>query len=317
MSLSRREFIKTTSAGTVGVVLYPKIIKGEVTTGIIKNPVCIFTKCLQFLDYDHLGETLALTGFDGADLSVRKGGHVLPENVKTDLPGAVKALQRSGITVPMMVTAITDPDNPETEQILGTASELGIKFYRMGYLTYDMKKSIQENLDIHRKTFEKLEKINRKFNIHGGYQNHPGTRVGSPLWDLYMLLKDTDQNYIGAQYDIGQAVMEGFSSWTLNMKLLSPWIKTTAIKDFIWQENNGKWEAKLVGLGEGLVDFDAYLKNYIEFGISGPITIHYEYDLGGAESGIKNPNMNLDQIIVYLKDDLNWLRKKLNEFKIR
>jgi len=203
MKNSRREFIKTTSASVTGVVLRPHILGNTVLSGAKSDPVCVFTKCLQFLDYDKLGETLALVGFDGADLSVRKGGHVLPENIKVDLPKAVNALKKSGITVPMMVTGINDPEAPDTELILGTASELGIKFYRMGYLLYDKDIPIQESLNKHKRSIEKLAEINRKYGIQGCYQNHPGARIGSPLWDLYWLLKDSDPVNIGIQYDIG------------------------------------------------------------------------------------------------------------------
>ena len=303
MNNSRREFIKTTSATITGAVISPKVFMNSLNLNAGSTPVCVFTKCLQFLNYERLGETLALVGFDGAELAVRPGGQVLPENVRVDLPKAVLALKKSGVKVPMMVTAIINPDDPNTEVILGTAAELGIKNYRMGYLNYDPLKSIPENLDLHKKTIEKLGKINRKFSINGGYQNHSGTNVGGPVWDLYWLLKDSDPEYIGVQYDIRHAVVEGGVAWPLGMKLLAPWIKTTAIKDFIWKKENGKWVILNVMLGEGQVDFNAYLKEYIRLGISGPVAIHYEYDLGGAESGRTNPKMGLDEILVYLKKD--------------
>ena len=112
MKSSRREFIKTTSATIAGVVISPQIFANLTQTNAVSTPFCVFTKCLQFLDFDRLGETLAKAGFDGADLAVRPGGQVLPENVKVDLPKAVKALKKYGVTVPMMVTAITDPEDP-------------------------------------------------------------------------------------------------------------------------------------------------------------------------------------------------------------
>ena len=151
MKLNRREFIKTTSVVTAAALANQPVFSNVSTRKTTTHPICVFTKCLQFLDYDHLGETLATIGFDGADLPVRKGGHVLPENVKADLPKAVKALQKAGVKVPMMVTDINSPDYPEIERILGTASSLGITHYRMGYLTYDPAKTIPENLDLHKK----------------------------------------------------------------------------------------------------------------------------------------------------------------------
>jgi len=308
---TRREFIKTVSVTVAGAVICPQLYAN---TGILRTkpePICAFTKSLQFLDYDRLGEILALIGFNGADLTVRNNGHVLPEKVKEDLPRAVKALLKSGISVPMIATRIHNPDDPQTEQILGTASELGIRFYRIGPLKYNNDKSITENLDGYKKIFERLEKINQKYNIHGCYQNHPGEdRVGAPVWDLYWLLKDCNPLYMGVQYDIGQAVMEGGDSWPLAMKLVSPWIKTTIIKDFYWKKINGTWKQEYTQLGNGMVDFDKYLKEYTELGLSGPISIHYEYDLGGAENSVKDPTMSLDEILGYLRNDLNWFRNK-------
>lgn len=316
MKNSRRKFIKATSATVAGTIISPLIYANTVIPKAKPYPVCAFTKCLQFLDYDRLGETLAHIGFDGADLTVRKGGHVEPEKVKEDLPRAVKTLHKSGISVPMMVTGIIDPDNPLTEKILGAASEQGVGYYRMGYLKYDSSKSIMENLTTHKKAIDKLEKINRKFGIQACYQNHSGTRIGGPVWDLYWLMDGCDPDYISVQYDICHAVSEGGLSWPLAMDLLSPWIKTTAIKDFYWNKENGEWRIKIVSLSKGMVNFDAYLQKYTSLEISCPVTIHCEYDLGGAESGSKNPTMSIKEISNYMKNDLNWLENKFSEYGI-
>jgi L-ribulose-5-phosphate 3-epimerase len=71
-----------------------------------------------------------------------------------------------------------------------------------------------------------------------------------------------------------------------------------------------------VPLGEGMVDFNAFLKMYSSLGISGPVSIHLEYNLGGAEEGKTNPTMGLDKISEYMKNDNNWYRAKLKEMGI-
>jgi sugar phosphate isomerase/epimerase len=186
----------------------------------------------------------------------------------------------------------------------------------MGYIRYNSEISVPENLAIHKKTFEKLEKINRKFGIKGCYQNHAGTNIGGPVWDLYWLLNGCDPEYIGVQYDIRHAVVEGGTAWPLGMELLAPWIKTTAIKDFYWNKEDARWRIKNVPLNQGMVDFDAYLKKVVNLGISGPVTVHYEYDLGGAESGSRNPSMSLEDISDFMRTDLAWLSKKFSEYGI-
>ena len=136
MDISRRDFINKTTASAIGIGMAPLSILGGDITGDISE-VSIFSKYLGFLDYEQLGEVVARLGFTGVDLAVRKGGHVLPENVKNDLPLALKSIKEAGITIPMIVTDIVDADNEHTEDILSAAANQDIKYYRMGYYRYD------------------------------------------------------------------------------------------------------------------------------------------------------------------------------------
>ncbi|MDB4581952.1 sugar phosphate isomerase/epimerase [Draconibacterium sp.] len=315
---SRRKFIRTTAVGTAGVALTGNTVASVLSSRVkAKRPIHVFTKCLQFLDYDEMAEVLAKNDFDGADLPVRPGGQVLPENVEKDLPKAVKALQKAGVGTNMIVTGLSNPDDPALRPTLKTMADLGIQYYRMGYVNFDDKKSIPENLDNIKATFEKLEKINKEYGVTANYQNHSGRRVGGPVWDLYHLLKDCNPNYIGVQYDIRHATVEGGMSWPLGMKLLAPWIRTTDIKDFIWVKNeSGEWKVKNVPLGEGMVDFKRYFEMYKEMNIEAPVSIHYEYDLGGAEHGDRNPSMSLDEINLWLKKDITFLKNQFEKYRL-
>lgn len=279
-----------------------------------KRPVHVFTKCLQFLDYNQMAELLASLGFAGADMTVRPGGQVIPEKVETDLPKAVKALRDAGISTSMITTGITRADDKFTRPVLKAMANQGIKYYRMGWINYDHSLSMAENQENFKRIFEQLEQVNREFGIHGGYQNHSGQALGAPVWDLHPVLKDRDPEYVGVQYDIRHAVSEGAASWPLGMKLLAPWIRTIDIKDFHWDKNRqGKWQIKSVPLGEGMVDFDAFFRHYALLNLEGPISIHYEYDLGGAEHGSMNPQMSTGEISGWLKKDLEFLTKYLQK----
>lgn len=324
MDNSKRSFIKTSAILTLGAMVAPDTYAAQINHSINSYPpapqqphtICVFTKCLQYLTYEQLAQTLAETGYNGADLSVRAGGHVAPEKVKTDLPRLVKTLRKAGISTPMMVTTITDAKDKYTKQILATAADLGIQHYRMGYMNYDKTKTIPQNIDIQKKAFEQLEKINRKYGIQGSYQNHSGIRIGGPVWDLYLLLKNIDPQYMGVQYDIRHAICEGGQSWTLGMELLAPWIKSCPIKDFFWKKTENSWKIQDVPLGKGMVDFDTFLRKYSVLKLSAPFTIHLEYDLGGADKGSRTPTMSHKTIIQYLKQDIEWFRGKLKEYNL-
>ena len=316
--MNRRNFIQTTGLSAAGISLTGTgMANSRFTSKAVKRPICAFTKCLQFLTFDEMGEVLAQLGFDGADMPVRPGGQVEPSEVKAGLPLAVKTLRKYGVEIPMIVTAITDPGDKLSIDTLQAAADSGIKYYRMGWLKYEESKTIQQNLDDHRKTFEKLAEINEKLGIHGDYQNHSGASVGSPVWDIYELMKNVNPKYMGVQYDIRHAVTEGGYSWPLGMKRVAPWIKTIDIKDFVWGKTpDGLWKHSNVPLGEGMVNFDAFLKEYAKLNVEAPISIHYEYDLGGAELGKKETTMNPMKIYGMMKKDLNWLKEAMKKHQI-
>ena len=316
--MNRRNFIQTTSLSAAGLSLAGTgLANSLIAPRVAKRPICAFTKCLQFLNFDEIGEVLSFLGFDGADITLRPGGQVEPSEVKTALPLAVKTLQKNNITIPMVVTAITDAGEPFTQSTLQALADSGIKYYRMGWMKYEESKTIQQNLDTHKKAFEKLAALNEKLGIHGDYQNHSGNSVGSPVWDIYEVVKNVNPKYLGVQYDIRHAMTEGAYSWMLGMKRIAPWIRTIDIKDFVWGKNEkGEWHHQNVPLGEGMVNFDEFLKEYAKLNVEAPISIHYEYDLGGAELGKKEITMDRMKIYGMMKKDLNWLKSRLDQHHI-
>ena len=316
--MNRRNFIQTTSLSAAGLSLAGTgLANSLIAPRVAKRPICAFTKCLQFLNFDEIGEVLSFLGFDGADITLRPGGQVEPSEVKTALPLAVKTLQKNNITIPMVVTAITDAGEPFTQSTLQALADSGIKYYRMGWMKYEESKTIQQNLDTHKKAFEKLAAMNEKLGIHGDYQNHSGNSVGSPVWDIYEVVKNVNPKYLGVQYDIRHAMTEGAYSWMLGMKRIAPWIRTIDIKDFVWGKNEkGEWHHQNVPLGEGMVNFDEFLKEYAKLNVEAPISIHYEYDLGGAELGKKEITMDRMKIYGMMKKDLNWLKSRLDQHHI-
>ena len=149
--------------------------------------ISIFSKHLQWLDYKEMAKVLNEIGFDGVDLTVRPGGHVLPERVEEDLPKAAEALAREGKKIYMLTTAIDNADDPLTVRILKTASSLGIKHYRMGWGHYDDTRSVEENMRSMQLKLSKLAILNEKYSISGEYQNHSGVSFGRDLfWRGYL-----------------------------------------------------------------------------------------------------------------------------------
>jgi sugar phosphate isomerase/epimerase len=319
MENKRRDFIKKMSGISLGLSALP--YTGKATLPVRKKnsksdkieEICVFSKHLQFLDYEEMAETAAEIGFDGVDLAVRPGGHVLPENVEKDLPRAVNAVEKAGLNVPMMTTAITNSTDFDSQATLGTAANKGIKLYRMGYLKYDFEKGIEKTLDRMRLIIDKLEKINDFFSIIGNYQNHDGTNIGAAIWDLWTLLKNHDPEWIGCQYDIRHNTVEGGRSWPVDLRLISPYIHSLVIKDFKWGMIDGKWSVINTPIGEGMVDFPSFFELVKELKIGGPISMHFEYPMTDKPEKEMDPKIAKEQVSAAMKKDLMVLHKYLQK----
>lgn len=314
MTITRRTFVEGVLAAGAGVVLPVKPGFPKQPMPAQKRPISVFSKHLQWLDYEATADTAAEIGFDGVDLTVRPGGHVLPERAVDDLPRAVEAIQSAGLFASLMTTAITHPDDPLTEPILRTASKLGITHYRMGYLDYDDEIGVAASLERYKLQVRDLAAINEHYGLHGAYQNHAGTRVGGPVWDLWELLSGIDPRWIGCQYDVRHAVVEGGSAWPLGLKLLHDYVQTTVIKDFRWaQRDDGRWYQQNVPVGEGMVDFDQYFGLVKQLGIEGPISMHFEYPLPAESTERGASEERRRQTVVAMSSDLQNTRQLMKK----
>jgi sugar phosphate isomerase/epimerase len=277
---TRREFIARAAAVGVSVgTLGPRALFAAETQRTREvTGIAVFSKHLKWLPFADVGPVIAESGFRAVDLTVRPGGHVLPERVEDDLPRAVETLRKSGLTVPLITTAITDARDPLTRRVLETAKKVGVTNYRMGYWTYPASPEPMQALREMKPRVTELASLNRELGIRGGYQNHVGTRVGGSVWDLGVLLEGVAPDGLGVQYDIRHAVAEGGESWPIAMRMIAPHIDTIAVKDFHWAKRpDGQWEPHSVPMGEGMVNFPAYLRSLLARGPLPPATMHFEY----------------------------------------
>lgn len=316
MKQNRREFISTMAVAGAAIPFASSLESYLPGPAEGKFPVRLFSKPLDSYDFGFMCECIAKSGIGGFDLTVRPGGKVEPAAVETTLPKLVDEAKEFSLAIDMIVSGIVSAADPHTERVLKTASTLGVKHYRLGYFEYDYKIGIWESLQKHKTVLKGIVDLNRKYKIHGGYQNHAGARVGGPVWDLYELLRDFPPEFAGCQYDVRHAMVEGANSWIIGMRLIASHIRTLAIKDFTWKTENGKPQAVTVPLGEGMVNFDLFFKTVKELNITGPITLHIEYPLL-EKGGEKLTLIQQQEIIVRkLKKDMDYLNIYLNKYQL-
>ncbi|MFO7670879.1 MAG: sugar phosphate isomerase/epimerase family protein [Bacteroidales bacterium] len=302
--MERRKFIKQTTTAAMLTSLLPAGALGRPRPpqGELKPYICIFSKHLHWLGFVEMARLASEIGFTGIDLTVRKGGHVLPENVKRDLPIAVEKIRAEGMEVPMITTEIIDSEDSLTRDILETAGKLGIGLYRPGWFSYKKGVPVADALSHARKQMSQLQVINQANHIAASYQNHAGLSVGSSGWDLLKMIDGLDPRWTGVQFDIRHAMVEGPDTWPVFLEILSPYINSLDIKDYTWEGST----VVNVPLGKGIVPFKAYLEELQKLKISAHFSIHYEYPLGGAERGEKELSIYKEQFVKSVQSDLQY-----------
>lgn len=301
--MNRRHFIAATLTGAI--VAKTDFLLAKPTAGM---KISVFSKTLHWLeDYQTLANTVAELGFDGIDLTVRPDGHVTPEKVEIDLPKAIQAAKKANIEIPMIVTNILQA-NALSERVLKTATAEGIKHYRMGWYHLEMQKDIMTQVDSFGQQMKELADLNKKYQISGEYQNHGGQYLGAAVWDLQPIFKNINSPLLGCQYDVNHATAESGANWETGFRLIAPYIKSIAIKDFKYELKDGKLLKIGCPLDEGVVDWKKYLQLLKQYNINVPITMHFEYDLGGAENGLRTIKIDKKVILNAMKKDLTLLK---------
>ncbi len=100
-------------------------------------------------------------------------------------------------------------------------------------------------------------------------ENHAGDMQA---WELVTLIEAAGRDYVGANIDSGNAV------WTMedpleNLEILGPYVVTTSLRDTaVWESANGA-TAQWTAMGEGTVDYKAYMKRFAELCPGVPVHI--------------------------------------------
>ncbi len=316
--MDRRDFLKTTGTGLIGSVFASALVPGigmAGDTGGSGTPgIHLFSKHLQFLDYPEMARAAAAIGLDGLDLTVRPGGHVDPENFERDLPAAINAIKDAGLACEMMTTNIVGTGNPGDYDLLAMARSLGVKSYRLGGLRYDKNVPPMETVEQYREQLSALAEWNAEIDITGLYQNHSGDeRFGAALWDAALVLRDLDPDQLGIQFDVRHAVTDGGLMWPTSFRLIKPYIRSVIFKDFKWAVIDGQWKLVSTPMGQGMVDFPRYFRMLKDAGMNYAVSLHCEYDLGGANKGRRELTIPESEVLAAIRRDVDITRKLWKE----
>lgn len=249
--------------------------------------VCFFSKGLPKLHYSELGGVLQALGFEGCDLTVRPGGHVLPEKAPADLIRAVESIRGEGVEVPMITTSFTSAAEPHASNTLALAGQyMKVPFFKPGYWRYG-KEPLESTLLRAKQELAGLAALGRACGITAGVHNHAGEYVGQAVWDYREVLNGLDQRWVGYYFDPCHATAAGGAAGcAISLRIALPRLKMLAVKDFVWEKVQGKWRTRPCPPGEGVVDWPKVFATLAAARFTGPISLDVNYEPAGDPASI-------------------------------
>ncbi|GAB4562412.1 MAG: hypothetical protein Kow0047_10520 [Anaerolineae bacterium] len=270
----------------------------------------MFSKHLQTMSVAEAGRVIRDLGFEGVDLTVRPGGHVSPEEVRTALPEAVRTLANMGLQVPLITTAITAADEPYAADIFETAADAGVPEIKLGYWRYQGFGTFHEAMEEIARKLDEIEKLAQRTGVRANIHTHSGDFMSASPFILWYWIKDRDPAAIGAYLDAGHIVVEGgVSTWKMAIDLLRDRITLLAVKDLEWQQvddpslGKKRWITKMVPLKRGVVPWPEVFTCLREIGFDGWVSVHSEYQ--GWHSW---RDLTVEELIEQTREDLAYLR---------
>lgn len=274
----------------------------------------MFSKHLQSMSVLEAGQTIKALGFDGVELTVRPGGHLLPERAEEALPGAVEELQAIGLQVPALVVEIHNRREPYAAEVCRAAGAVGATVLRTSSHRYQGFGTIREQIATARRDARDLESLGREFGVRLCIHCHSGDFLSGTGATLAMIIDETDPQYVGVSLDLGHLTTEGGKSgWRQSLDFLQDRVGIVAVKSFGWfREPDPRagelvWNAKLVPLAEGNVQWRRAFELLRQVGWDADgqalVSVHSEYQGRGSWRDLSVP-----ELIEQTREDFAYLK---------
>jgi sugar phosphate isomerase/epimerase len=272
----------------------------------------LFTDNLADLSIRDACRAAKKAGFDGLDLTMRPGGHVLPQNAEAGLAAAHKIADEENMLIGMVSTAINGIDTPHAEAIIAAAHHR-ISRFKLGYWRYEPFGNVIGQLDAARRQLEGVVRLCERYGIRPCVHIHSGPMLSNgPL--LYLLLKDFSPTEVGAYVDPMHMTIEGaVSGWEMALDLVAPWIALVGVKNYqqvaTTRDAHGqqRYAMEYVALADGVAPLPQFFQRLRELRYDGVVSLHSEY----KKRTTRRPPMTTDQLLQQSAADLTYLKSIL------
>ena len=270
------------------------------------GPWIMFTKHLQGWDLGQIVQGIKSAGLDGADLCVRPGYPVTPENEPKELPAAARRFAEEGLSIPLITTPgdFTDASMPYAQPLFEACAEAGVKLVKLGYWSME-EGGYWATVDRVRKRLEGFVALAEKTGVKPIIHNHSGSTMGLNSCAAMNLVKGFDPRLVGIFADVGHLSIVG-EPYPMAFDIVKEYLSAVAFKDLVRQRfiEGGKpvWRIDVWPLGMGYADFPLIMRLLRDMNFEGPISFHCEYS-----------NLPPESVVDQCRIDVRYIRKIVEE----
>jgi sugar phosphate isomerase/epimerase len=231
--------------------------------------VSVFTVMLPDLTPEEAAQELKAAGYDGVEWRVTR----TPPERRTEAPSfwgnnlctlapteadarrARALVESAGLAIPSLGTYIEVGDLAATEEAMRFAKIAGSPQMRVGVGGLQGE-SYASRFAAAQAYLAGVEALARRYGVRALIEIHHGSICPSASL-AHRLVSRFDPQLIGAIYDPGNMVYEGFEDYRMGLELLGPYLAHVHVKNsaFARPEGGGVWTATWAPLEDGVVNF--------------------------------------------------------------
>ena len=256
--------------------------------------LAVFTVCMPEYELAEAAALLHRLGYDGVEWRVQTVDPTLAEEppsfwrhnratvdlrtIAQQVPSLAELARGAELEMPALATYLHASDTTDAEKVLAAAQRLGVPAVRLGVPRYDRTRPYGELYAEAREALESVSRLAAAYDTKVLVEIHMGTIIPSAGL-AYRLLEGLDPRLVGAIYDPGNMVNEGFEAWRMGMQLLGPYLAHVHVKNYGWwpgdEDSRGtrQWQARPAPLWQGLVDWGLVIDDLRAVGYDGWLSL--------------------------------------------
>jgi len=182
--------------------------------------------------------------------------------------------KKAGLEMCNLATYMAASELEQIEKVMQAAKVLGAPSLRVGVPRYDRTRSYGELFAEARASLAEVEKLSKKYGIKGLIEIHMGNITPSAS-AARRLIEAFDPKHIGAIYDPGNMMYEGYEAWRMGLEILGEYLGHVHVKNTRWvttgTDENGTvhWQAEATPVNEGMADWGQIIADLQHVGYDG------------------------------------------------